>query len=175
VCDLEGWSTRSSSSTSCRGGEGKGGDGVVIFFRWRRSMLRWRRDFELIHADGIIASVIFGRQGGPCSTSDVEAFHRVCCWSSARLRRQVVHPRQLGGAQRRRFFPGRGLPSILPLFLGGGALRTPAICGGDARGPDCFFNFCSRVFYVNVHALSSNTRFFWASVGRACLEFVHVM
>jgi hypothetical protein len=75
--DLEGWSSNSSSSSYYRGGEGRGGDGVVIFFRWCRPMLRWRGNFEL--ADGIIASAIFGRQHGHDSTSGVEAFHRVCC------------------------------------------------------------------------------------------------
>jgi hypothetical protein len=154
-CDLEGWSSRSSSSPSCRGGEGRGGDGVVIFFRWLLPMLKWCGDFELNHADDIIASAIFSRQGRLCSTSDVEAFHRVYYWSSARLRRQVVHPWRLGGAQQRRFFAGRELASILPLFLGGDALRTPTSCGGDARGPDCFFNFCSGVFTSRKHVFCS--------------------
>jgi hypothetical protein len=82
-CDLDGLSSITSSSLSCRGSEGRGGDGIVIFFRWCGN-------FELNHADGIIASTIVGRQGGHDSTSDVEAFHRVCCWSSTRILRQVV-------------------------------------------------------------------------------------
>jgi hypothetical protein len=41
-------------------------------------LLRWRSDFKLNHAEDIIASAIFGRQGGLCSTSVVEAFHSVC-------------------------------------------------------------------------------------------------
>jgi hypothetical protein len=48
-------------------------------------------------------------------------------------------------------------------------LRTSAICGGDARGPDCFFSFCFGLFFVNVHVLSSNTRFFRTSVARDLL------
>jgi hypothetical protein len=50
------------------------------------------------------------------------------------------------------------------MFLGGYALRTPASGDGGTQGLDCFFTFCSRAFYVNVHALSSNTRFFRESV-----------
>lgn len=93
----------------------------MIFLWWRWPLLRRRSDFKLNHADDIIASAIFGRQGSLCSTSDVEAFHRVYCWSSARLGRQVLRLRRLGGAQWLRFFAGRGLSSIFPLFLGGDA------------------------------------------------------
>jgi hypothetical protein len=93
---------------------------------------------KLQQVAGNHAAAIHGREGGAPSTSDVEAFRRVYCWSSARLRRQVVRPWRLGGAQQRRFFAGRELASILPLFLDGDASRTPTICGGDARGPNCF-------------------------------------
>jgi hypothetical protein len=51
----------------------------MFFFTWRHPLLRRCGDFELNHADEINASAIFGRQGGGYSTSDVEAFHRVCC------------------------------------------------------------------------------------------------
>jgi hypothetical protein len=72
-----------------------GGEGEV---QRDAAQVRWYFVDELKHAGDILASAIFGRHGGLCSTSDVEAFHRLCCWSSALLRRQVVRPRWLGGA-----------------------------------------------------------------------------
>jgi hypothetical protein len=142
-----------------------GGEGEV---QRDAAQVRWYFVDELKHAGGILVSAIFGRHGGLCSTSDVDAFHRFCCWSSVLLRRQVVRPRWLGGAQWRRFFAGRGHSSNLPLFLGGDALRTPATCDGGTRGLNCFFIFSYRVFYVNKQALSSNIRFL-ASVVRDLL------
>jgi hypothetical protein len=60
----------------------------------------------------------------------------------------------------------RGLPSSWPLLLGGDALRTPAIGGDDAQGPDCFSSLCSRVFYVKEMALSVG----WAFPRTALLQ-----
>jgi hypothetical protein len=62
-----------------------------------------------------------------------------------------------------RFLVGRRCLSNLPLILGGDASRTPAICGRDAQGLDCFLFLSARVFFVKVDALSSNIRFFRAS------------
>lgn len=50
-----------------------GGEGEV---QRVAAQVLWYYIDELNHADGILASAIFGRQGGPCSTSDEEAFHR---------------------------------------------------------------------------------------------------
>jgi hypothetical protein len=36
----------------------------------------------------------------------------------------------------------------------GDALRSPADGGGRTPGPDCFSNFCSRVLFVKLEALS---------------------
>jgi hypothetical protein len=40
----------------------------------------------------------------------------------------------------------KGCLSILPLILGGNALRTPTVRGGGTQGLDCFYSFCSMVF-----------------------------
>jgi hypothetical protein len=120
-----------------------GGEGEV---QSDAAQVRWYFVDELKHAGGILVSAIFGRHGGLYSTSDVDAFHRFCCWSSVLLRRQVVRPRWLGGAQWRRFFAGRGHSSNLPLFLGGYILRTPTTCGGGTRGHDCLI-FRYHVLY----------------------------
>jgi hypothetical protein len=132
-------------SPSGRDGEGRGSGGSVASSRWPRPSLWWYNDDKRNHADIIIASAIFGWQGGPCLTSIKEAFHRFC-WSSARPRCQVVHPRRLGGAQRWRFFARRGHLCDLPLFLGNYALSLPATCSEGTRGPDCFSIFRSTVF-----------------------------
>jgi hypothetical protein len=112
-------------------------------------------DDELSHAGGGLATAIFCRHGGDASTSDVEALLRIRLWSSTSLRHQVVRPRWLGGGQRLWFVAGRGFSSYLPLFLGGDALRTPAMCGGGTKGLDCFSFFCSRVFFAIMEALTS--------------------
>jgi hypothetical protein len=106
---------------------------------------RWRGDFELNHEYS--ASAIFGRQGDHYSTSDVEAF-------AAGARRVFAAkwfiPGGLEVPSGGDFLPEEGHVSILPLLLGGDALRMPTIYGGDAQGPDCFSNFCSS--FVCVYA-----------------------
>ena len=44
------------------------------------------------------------------------------------------------------------------------AWRSPTAGGGDALGLDCFLSVSSKVFSVRAVALSSNIRFFRASV-----------
>jgi hypothetical protein len=34
--------------------------------------------------------------------------------------------------------------------LDGNIWRSPAFGGGGAQGPDCFFYFCSRVFFLHI-------------------------
>jgi hypothetical protein len=97
----------------------------------------------------MLDDMIFGRKGGPISTS-----------MAALQRPQVVRPRWCGGDQRCWHFVGAGHTSKLPSDLGGDAWRSPAIGGGDTRVLDCFFIFLGRVFFVRLEALSSNIRFF---------------
>lgn len=82
---------------TCRGAEEEDcPDAASCRFNRLRLPTRCHID-ELNHAVDIIACAIFGRHGGISSTSDAEAPHRFCCWSSTLLRRQVVRPRRLGG------------------------------------------------------------------------------
>lgn len=115
------------SSLSYRGGKGRRSGGVPVHFG--PCCLLPTRCYidELNHAGGGLATAIFCRHGGEFSTSDEEALLRIRLWSSTSLRRQVVRPRRLGGGQRSRFLAGNGCSSNLPLFLGGDALRTPAM------------------------------------------------
>jgi hypothetical protein len=109
------------------------------------------------HAAGSLAAAILGRQGGPSSTSCVEALQRILSRSSSPSRSQVVCPRRRAGDRRQRcFFAGRGYSSYLPQVLGGDALRTPALCGRGTKGPDCTSFLYSGVFIVIWEALSSN-------------------
>ncbi|XP_047085458.1 uncharacterized protein LOC124696841 [Lolium rigidum] len=161
---LERGSSDSSRSLSCRGGEGRWDGGAFSFFRL--CLPRWWFFLNKCNqAGGLLASAILGRKGGLLSTtSRWEAHLRPGCWSSALRLPQVVRPRWIRGGQRRRICAGKGRSSILVLFLGGDAWRTPASGGGGIQGLDCFSSFCSQVFYVKRQALSSNIRFFRASV-----------
>jgi hypothetical protein len=85
-------------------------------------------------------------------------------WSSTLLCGQVIRSRRCGGSQRGLVLAGRKSASTFSPFLGGDALRKPASGDGEAPGPDCFFNFCSGVCSVTLQVLSSNIRFFRASV-----------
>ena len=112
----------------------------------------------------MFAAAIFGRHGGPSSTSVLEAYLTLC-WSSAARRRQVVRPRRPQAGRWQRFIAGGERLSIPLSDLGvHSTLRSPAVGGGDAQGLDCFSSFSSRVFSVRVEALSSNIRFVRASV-----------
>jgi hypothetical protein len=106
---------------------------------------------ELIHADGSSTDAILCRQGGVSSTSIAEAIRASRRSSTAPLH-QVVHPRRVGDGHRLTLFVGREPLSILLLFLGGIAWRTPATGGSDAQGPDCLGSFSYRVFYVKSRA-----------------------
>jgi hypothetical protein len=112
------------------------------------------------HMAPMIGGMIFGRKGGPTSTSMMEAFSGASCWSSALLHPQVVRPRWCGGGQRCRYIVVAGPTSELSSDLGGDAWRSPAICGGDARVLDCVLSFSGRVFLVKLEALNSNFRSF---------------
>jgi hypothetical protein len=124
-----------------RGGEGKKKSTSVLC---RSGALK--KSDELNHACGILADAILCRQGGMSTTSDAEANLRITRWSTTPLRHQVICPWWLGGGQRRWFFVGRGHSSILVLFLGGDAWRTPARSGGDALGFDCTLSFSVGCF-----------------------------
>jgi hypothetical protein len=124
---------------------------------------------ELIHAEGITASMILCRQGGVISTSASEALHSSRGGSTTPCH-QVVCPRWLGDGLRLRNFVGREPLSTLFLFLGGNAWRTPASGGGGTQGLDCLESLCSKVFSVKSKALSSNTRFLRESVARAFVK-----
>jgi hypothetical protein len=115
---------------------GHGGEGSEHFIT-SRSSSRGRFFFELNHAGGFCAPVIFSRNGGTSLTSDEEAL-RTHCWSSMPLRGQVVRPRQLSGSQRMQFIAGRGPSSAPPLLLGDFASRTPTSGSRDSQGLDCF-------------------------------------
>jgi hypothetical protein len=54
------WNSNSISSPSCRGGEGSGGSGAMVFSIWRRPLQWWYYFDELNQGRGIIASAIFG-------------------------------------------------------------------------------------------------------------------
>jgi hypothetical protein len=97
----------------------------------------------------MLDDMIFGRKGGPISTS-----------MAALQRPQVVRPRWCGGDQRCWHFVGAGPTSKLPSDLGGDAWRSPAIGGGDAMSLIAFFIFLGRVFLVKLEALISNFRSF---------------
>jgi hypothetical protein len=107
--------------------------------------------------------VIFGRHGGPSSTSSSEA-SLPSCWSSASRFHQVVCPRWSTGVQRRRIFAGVGCSSICALFLGGNAWGTPASGGGASQGPGRFSFYCLGVLVVKCEGLFSNIRFLRARV-----------
>jgi hypothetical protein len=103
---------------------------------------------ELINVGGMMAFTILCRHGGSFLTSGEEALFRPGCGCSKPLEREVIRsPRTRGGPQLL-VVAGKELPSKNLRFLGGFALRNPANGGGDARGLDCFFFFCPRVFCI---------------------------
>jgi hypothetical protein len=98
-----------------------------------------------------LASPIFCRCGGEISIT--EALHRFHRGSSLSLCHQVVCLRWLGGGMRLWIFIGRGLPSNMPLFLGGDAWRMPARCGRGAQGLHCSCIFCSMGDFCKLEGL----------------------
>ena len=110
-----------------------------------------------------VVAAIFGQKGGPSATSMSEAVLR-SRRSSTLQRSQVVRPRNLRSGRRLRIFVGAKSSSFMLPDLSGFALRSPANSGSDALGLDCFLLFNPRVFSVSKEALSSNIRFFRASV-----------
>jgi hypothetical protein len=111
----------------------------------------------------LLATVIFGRQGGPTSTSTMEALLGSLSRSSTGCYLQLVHPRRQLNGRRQGFFVGTVLSSAQLSDLGGRALRLPAIGGGGIRALDCLFFICARVLFANVEAFFSNFWFFRAS------------
>jgi hypothetical protein len=110
------------------------------------------------HTTAMLAAVIYGRQGGPFSTSSLEALIGFFCWSSTGSFLQVVCPRSQLNGRRQESIAGVGLSSAQLSDLGGDALRSPAVGGGGTRALDCFSSLGARVFFVITRALSSN---FW--------------
>jgi hypothetical protein len=126
---------------------------------------------KLIYDRGFHASSICRSQGGMNSTSTVEAFHLRCGCSKLSGHEVICSPWLESGPQRQ-INAGRRLPSNWPLFLGGDAWRTPAMCGGGTEGLDCFISFSSRVLCVKSKVLSSNSRFSRASDARTFVQIV---
>ena len=138
---------------------GHGGEGR----KWCYWLVRWiLLHPRAPHAVAWCAAVIYGQEGGRCSTSTLEAFsiQRQC---SATRCIQVVRPRLGLVCCRWWLLVGRESPSAwCSDGLGASAWRSPARCGGGTLGSDCFLSFYSRVFYVKAKALSSNCRSFRA-------------
>jgi hypothetical protein len=143
----------SEPATLCREGEGGG----II---------------ELIYVGGTLASTTFCRQGGVSATSGEEALLQSRGGCSKLPSGEMMRSPQLGGGPRRKIIAGRGLPSSWSLLLGGDAWRTPARCGGGARGLHCKKIICSMVFFVKRGALSVDRRFPWAGMLRFFLNIV---
>jgi hypothetical protein len=64
-----------------------------------------------------------------------------------------VHPRDPGCGRWTGLVAGAEPSSELLSDLGGDALRSPATCGGEALGPDCFSIFSPRVVFVRMRGL----------------------
>jgi hypothetical protein len=109
------------------------------------------------HASLLVGGTIFGRHGGPSATSKTEALLRSVRRSSSTLRRQVVRPRWRRIGRRISSIAGSMLSSISASYLDGSVSRSPAVGGGGAQGPDCFFTFCLGVLFANLEGLTSNT------------------
>ncbi|XP_071681951.1 uncharacterized protein [Lolium perenne] len=161
-------STPLLSSSSCRGGE-RGSGGRADWIRARRRLpagCYGASSSELLrakHASLLIDDAIFGRHGGPTTTSKTEALLCFVRRGSTLLRRQVVRPRRRRSDRRMQSCAGSVLLGISAPHLDGNVLRSPAVGGGGTQGPDCFFIFCSRVLFVNFEVLSSNSWFLSAS------------
>jgi hypothetical protein len=115
------------------------------------------------------------RHGGVLATSGEEALLRSRSGRSKRPSGEVIHSTQLGGGPRQKIVIGRGLPSSWSLFLGGDAWRTPARCGGDARGLHCWNILYPRVLCVKRKPLSLDRRFSRDRTVRAFLHNVSAM
>ena len=121
------------------------------------------------HTVDKIAAVTLGRYGGPSSSSMVEDLLALRRSSTSRCH-QVVRPRRLRVGRWQRLIAGGETASIPLTDLGASStLRSPATGGGEAQAPDCFFAICAEGLVVSTEALSSNTRFFRASVGKGPL------
>jgi hypothetical protein len=101
------------------------------------------------HTTAMLAAVIYGRQGGPFSTSSLEALIGFFCWSSTGSFLQVVCPRSQLNGRRQGSIAGVGLSSAQLSGLGGDASRSPAVGGGGTRALDCFSSLGARVFFCN--------------------------
>jgi hypothetical protein len=111
-----------------------------------------------------VASMIFGRDGGPSTTSNAEVVSSVPRRSLVPLGIQVVRPQIPRSGRRGDLIVGRGFSSIQPSNFGGNAWRSPATGGRDTCVLDCFFPFLDMVFFAYMEALSSNSRFCRASL-----------
>jgi hypothetical protein len=105
-------------------------------------------------------TAIFGQDGGPSSSSMVEAL-LINCWSSTLLEGQVVRPRLLSGNKGFDLVARVEHSSMLRSELGGNALSSPVLGGRGTIVLDCFFYFSFRVLFVKWGASSSNVRFFY--------------
>jgi hypothetical protein len=129
---------------------------------------------ERIIVEGMLAFTTLCRHGGGFLTSGEEALCRPGCGCSKPLEREVIRsPRSRGGPQLL-VVAGKELPSKRLWFLGGFALRTPTNGGGDARGLDCIFFFCPRVFCLKGLSLSLDRRSPRARLERTFLQIVPV-
>jgi hypothetical protein len=105
-------------------------------------------------------AVIFGRCGGPISTSIMEASLSSAAEARRSLATKWFRPRWLDDGRWQKICAGREPSSFLLQFLGGDARRTPAVGGGETLGLDCFLVHLCRVFFVKCEPLFSNSRFF---------------
>jgi hypothetical protein len=113
------------------------------------------------HKASSFGAVIFGRNGGPTTTSIAEALSGVNRWSSTLLLLQVVCLRRSCGGWRFWLFVGNEILGIF-LDLGVCASRSPASGDGGLLAVDCFGYFYARVLFVKVKALSLISRLVWA-------------
>jgi hypothetical protein len=113
--------------------------------------------------------VIFGRYGGPSSTSIKEA--RILGRSSTLLGSQVVRPRNPRSGRRLGFFIGREPSSNLLSDFGGNAWRSPTTCGGVTPVLDCSFSLLIGCF-LKSGCLIFKYYIFRARFVKASLQFV---
>lgn len=137
------------SSDELRGGPGK----------WEVRAARRPPEAAILRAEHTVlaGTVILGRNGGPTSTSIVEALNRASRWSSTAHQLQVVRPRRWRDGRRFWFCVGKESLSILSDLGAVSASRRPASGRGDLQAPDCFFYFCAKVFCVKCEPSLSNS------------------
>jgi hypothetical protein len=152
-CGLWSFSSRLQLPLPCHGGqERSGGVALAPHAHWLSPVWCYGASrHELLRAKHAVSpngAVILGRQGGPSSTSKMEAPQRVVRRSSTLLHRQVVRPRRRRSGRPMRYFTGRMLLSILASYLDGNVSRSPASGGGSTRDLIAFLVFVIGFFLL---------------------------